>query len=158
MSISAHTPPRTDDAARRTGAQVDPRGQRFAASITAVLLAVALVASPSALTVTLLAFQLVVFAVGAGLGPARTPYAWVFRRLVRPRLGAPAETEDAAPPRFAQGVGLGFAAVALVGYAVGLPLLGAIAAGMALGAAFLNAAFSFCLGCEMYLLGARATR
>jgi hypothetical protein len=137
-------------------AQIDPRGQRFAATITAALFAVALVAAPSALSVTLLALQLVVFAIGAFSGPASTPYAWLFKRFVRPRLGAPTELEDAAPPRFAQGVGLGFAVVALAGYAAGLPLLGAIAAGMALAAAFLNAAFSFCLGCEMYLLITRA--
>jgi hypothetical protein len=144
--------------AQKKPTQIDPRGQRFAATVTAVLLAVALVPSPSALTLGLLAFQLVVFAVGAFVGPASTPYAWVFRTFIRPRVGAPAETEDAAPPRFAQGVGLGFAAVALLGYAAGLPLLGAIAAGMALAAAFLNAAFGFCLGCEMYLLLHRLNR
>ena len=71
---------------------------------------------------------------------------------MRPRLGPPAELEDAAPPRFAQAVGLGFAVVALVGYGAGLDLLGAIATGFALAAAFLNAVFGFCLGCEVYLL------
>jgi hypothetical protein len=138
--------------------QVDPRGQRFAAALTTVLFAVALVAAPGALTLTLLGLQLVVFAVGVVKGPAATPYAWVFRTFLRPRLGAPKELEDAAPPRFAQGVGLGFAVVALLGYAAGLTLLGSIAAGMALAAAFLNAAFGFCLGCEMYLLQHRLFR
>ena len=133
-------------------AQIDPRGQRFAAAFTAVLLAVALVAAPSVLTIVLLAFQTAVFFIGGWAGPASTPYAWLFRKFIRPRLGAPKELEDAAPPRFAQLVGLGFGTLALIGYAVGLPLLGSIAAGMALGAAFLNAAFGFCLGCEMYLL------
>ena len=137
--------------------EVDPRGQRFAAALTAVVLVVALVAAPSTLTVVLLAVQLAVFAVGAFVGPASTPYAWLFRTLVRPRLGPPAETEDARPPRFAQGVGFGFAAVALVGYALDVTLLGAIAAGMALAAAFLNASIGFCLGCEMYLLIKRVT-
>ena len=144
--------------AQKNPTQIDPRGQRFAATVTAVLLAVALVVSPSAWTLGLLAFQLIVFAVGAFVGPAGTPYAWVFRTFLRPRIGAPTETEDAAPPRFAPGVGLGFTAVALLGYAAGLPLLGAIAAGMALAAAFLNAAFGFCLGCEMYLLLHRLNR
>ena len=136
---------------------VDPRGQRFAASLTVVVLAVALVLSPGAWTVSLIALQAVVFAVGAFAGPARTPYAWIFRTVLRPRLGAPSEVEDARPPQFAQGVGLAFAAVSLVGYAAGVPLLGAVAAGMALGAAFLNAAFGFCLGCELYLLLKRAS-
>ena len=138
-------------------ATVDPRGQRFAAALTALVLVVALVVAPSTVTIALLAFQAAVFAVGAFVGPARTPYAWVFRILVRPRLGPPAETEDARPPRFAQGVGLAFAVVAFVGYALDVTLLGAVAAGMALAAAFLNATVGFCLGCEMYLLIKRIT-
>ena len=76
--------------------------------------------------------------------------------MVRPRLGAPAHLEDPEPPRFAQGVGLGFALVGLVGYLSGATLLGAIATGFALAAALLNAVFGFCLGCEMYLLLKRA--
>lgn len=137
--------------------QVDPRGQRFAAILTTVLLAVALVAEPSALTVVLLAVQGGLFAAATLLGVTRTPYAWVFRTLVRPRIGAPAETEDASPPRFAQGVGLAFTVIALAGFLSGVDLLGAVATGFALAAAFLNAAFGFCLGCEVYLLGRRLT-
>ena len=116
----------------------------------------ALVASPSTLSTVLVAAQLVVFATGSLLGPARTPYSFVFRTLVRPRLGAPRELEDARPPRFAQTVGLAFAAVSLAGFLTGAAVAGAVAAGLALAAAFLNAAFSFCLGCEMYLLITRA--
>lgn len=130
---------------------VDPRGQRFSAWLTTGLLVAALLLAPSTATVLLLAFQLAAFASGVLLGPARTPYAWLFKTFVRPRLGPPVDTEDARPPRFAQAVGLAFAAVALLGYAAGAPVVGAVAAGMALGAAFLNAAFGFCLGCEMYL-------
>ena len=136
---------------------IDPRGQRFAAALTTLLFAVALVAAPSPLTLGLLAFQLATFTVGVVKGPAHTPYAWLFKTLLRPRLGPPAELEDARPPRFAQAVGLGFAAVALVGYAAELTLLGGLAAGLALAAAFLNAAFGFCLGCEIYLLLKRTT-
>jgi hypothetical protein len=135
--------------------RIDPRGPRFTATLTAVLLGVALLAAPSPLTVVLLAIQAVLFANGALAGVQRTPYGWLFRTLVRPRLGAPHELEDAAPPRFAQGVGLGFALVALAGYLSGAELLGAVATGAALAAAFLNAAFGFCLGCEVYLLGRR---
>ncbi|MGZ4438212.1 MAG: DUF4395 domain-containing protein [Nocardioidaceae bacterium] len=135
--------------------RIDPRGPRFAATLTTVLLAVALVAAPSTLTVVLLAVQTVLFALGAGLGIGRTPYAWAFKTFVRPRLGAPSELEDPEPPRFAQTVGLVFAVVALAGYLTGADLLGAVATGFALAAAFLNAAFGFCLGCELYLLGKR---
>jgi len=142
--------------AKGRAAQVDPRGPRLAATLTALLLAVALVVAPSPLTVALLVVQAVLFAIGAVAGVARTPYAWLFRKFVRPRLGPPAELEDAAPPRFAQAVGLGFTLVALAGYLTGADLLGAVATGCALAAAFLNAAFGLCLGCEVYLLARRA--
>ena len=138
-----------------TGPQVDPRGQRFAAWLTAAVLVVVLVSAPSTLATVLLAAQALVFLSGVALGPARTPYSWLFRTFVRPRLGAPAETESALPPRFAQGVGLVFAVVALAGAVAGSTPVVLVAAGMALAAAFLNAAFGFCLGCEMYLLGLR---
>ena len=139
----------------RSRVQIDPRGPRFAATVTALVLAGALLTAPSGATVVLLAVQVVVFAIGALTGVQHTPYAWLFRALVRPRLGAPAELEDAAPPRFAQGVGLAFAVVALAGYVAGADLLGAVATAFALAAAFLNAAFGYCLGCELYLLGRR---
>jgi disulfide bond formation protein DsbB len=136
--------------------QIDPRGQQFAAAVTSVVLAIVLMLAPSPIAVGLLAIQTVLFAVGAGLGVQHTPHAWVFKALVRPRLGAPAELEDAAPPRFAQGVGLVFALVGLVSFLVGATLVGLVATGFALVAALLNAVFGFCLGCEMYLLLRRA--
>jgi hypothetical protein len=136
--------------------RIDPRGPRFAATVTTVLLAVVLLTAPSPLAVGLLVVQTAVFAVGALGGIQRTPYAWLFKRLVRPRLAPPTELEDAAPPRFAQAVGLAFALVALAGFGTGVTVLGLVATGFALAAAFLNAAFGFCLGCELYLLVRRA--
>lgn len=136
---------------------IDPRGPQFAASITAVVLVVVLLLAPHPVGIALLAAQAAVFAIGAARGVQHTPYAWLFRTLVRPRLSAPADLEDPAPPRFAQTVGLGFAAVALVGFGTGLDLLGQVATAFALVAALLNAVFRFCLGCEMYLLLKRAT-
>jgi hypothetical protein len=127
---------------------VDPRGQRFAAAVTTLVLAAVLVTE----NVWLLAFQAAVFATGAVAGVRRSPYAVAFARAVRPHLGPPAHTEAPQPPRFAQAVGLLFAAVALAGFGSGLAVLGLAATALALAAAFLNAAFGFCLGCEMYLL------
>ncbi len=149
------TSPLLAHAAGTTSPQVDPRGQRFAAWLTTAVLVAVLVSAPSTLTTVLLAAQAAIFLTGVALGPARTPYAWLFRTVVRPRIGAPAETESALPPRFAQGVGLVFAAVALTGALAGATTVVLAAAGMALAAAFLNAAFGYCLGCEMYLLGLR---
>ncbi len=131
---------------------IDPRGPRFTAAVTAVVLAVVLLAAPGSFATSLLGAQAVLFAVGAAFGVQHTPLAWVFRTSIRPRLAPPAELEDAAPPRFAQGVGLVFAVIGLVGFLAGADLLGLIATGFALVAALLNAVFGLCLGCEMYLL------
>lgn len=132
--------------------QIDPRGPRFTAAVTLVLFAVVLLTAPSPVGIGLLVVQLGFFALGATRGVQHTPTAYVFRKLVRPRLAAPAHLEDPEPPRFAQAVGLVFSVVALAGYLTGATVLGAIAVGFALAAALLNAVFGFCLGCEMYLL------
>ncbi|GHE57800.1 DUF4395 domain-containing protein [Streptomyces capitiformicae] len=132
---------------------IDVRGPRFGAAVTTVVLAVVLITG----SVWLLAWQTFAFALGAAGGAARSPYGWVFRKAVRPRIGPPTELEAPEPPRFAQAVGLVFAAVGLVGYAVGPEWLGLAATGAALAAAFLNAVFGYCLGCEMYLLVRRVT-
>ncbi|MDX6245517.1 MAG: hypothetical protein QOE76_3240 [Frankiales bacterium] len=134
-----------------TSPLVDPRGQRFGAAITSVVLVVVLLTSAW----WLLAAQALVFALGA-IDLGRQPYGIVFRRFVRPRLAPPVELEAAAPPQFAQLVGLLFAVVGLVGYLGGVPVLGAVATGLALAAAALNAVFAFCLGCELHLLLVRA--
>jgi hypothetical protein len=132
---------------------IDARGPRFGATLTTIVLAAVLVTGSG----WLLAVQTVFFAAGASAGVQNSPYGWLYRTLVRPRLGPPAETEDAAPPRFAQAVGLVFAVVGLVGYFAGPRWLGLAATAAALAAAFLNAAFAYCLGCEMYLLLRRTT-
>lgn len=132
---------------------VDPRGPRFAAVLTVVVLAAVLVTESAAL----LALQALVFGLGAAFGLKASPYSWLFRVAVRPRLAAPTELEAEAPPRFAQAVGLVFAVVGLLGFATGATWLALVAVGAALAAAFLNAAFGFCLGCEIYLLARRAT-
>jgi len=132
--------------------EIDVRGPRFAAAVTAVVLAVALVLGSG----VLVAVQAVVFAVGAFAGLRYAPYGALFRAFVAPRLGPVREREPEAPPRFAQLVGLLFAVVGAVGYLLGVPVLGAVATGFALVAALLNAATGFCLGCELYLIARRA--
>jgi hypothetical protein len=131
--------------------EIDVRGPRFAAWVTAVALAVALILGSGALV----AVQAVVFAVGAFAGLRFAPYGVLFRVLVAPHLGPVREREPEAPPRFAQLVGFVFAVVGAVGYLLGAPVLGAVATGFALIAALLNAATGFCLGCELYLIARR---
>ena len=126
---------------------IDARGPRFAAVITTVVLALALVAT----SMWLLLAQMLVFAVGAIAGMRYAPYGLIYRFLIRPRLGPPTRFEPAAPPRFAQGVGTVFAAVGVIGYATGVTGVGIAFTALALAAAFLNAVFDFCLGCQMYL-------
>jgi hypothetical protein len=130
---------------------IDPRGPRFVAALTAVVVAVALV-TPTRVGLALASVQAVLFAIGAVRGVQGTPQSWVFRTVVRPRLGAPAALEDPAPPRFAQTVGLVFLVVAVVGFVAGATLVAQVALGFALAAAILNSVFGFCLGCEVYLL------
>jgi hypothetical protein len=132
--------------------QIDVRAPRFAAWVTTVVLAVVLLTGSGAL----LAVQAAVFAVGALAGLRYAPYGFVFRSLVVPRLGPVREREPEAPVRFAQFVGLLFALVGTAGYLLGAPIIGAVATGLALVAALLNAAVGFCLGCEMHLLVRRA--
>lgn len=138
------------------GLGIDPRGPRFAASLTSVVLVLVLVTPPPVSTL-LLAAQAAVFAIGAFRGVQHTPYAALFKAVVRPRLAPPTELEDPRPPRFAQTVGLGFALVGLVALLAGATLLGLVAVGLALVAALLNAVVGYCLGCEIYLLLRRAT-
>jgi hypothetical protein len=135
-------------AAQQAVQRVDPRGLRFAAGVTTVVLALTLVLNNP----WPLAVQAVVFAISVAFGVSASPYGLLFKRLVRPRLGLPKELEDAAPPRFAQQVGLVFAVLGLVGYLTGATVLGVVATGFALVAAFVNAAVGLCLGCEAYLL------
>ena len=139
---------------------VDVRGPRFAAWITtAVLVATLIVSAISPLAAAIiLGLQAVVFAIGAVGGPRRHPYGQVFAKVVAPRLGPVKEREPVPPLKFAQLVGLIFALVGVAGFAAGAPLVGIIATAFALVAAFLNAAFAICLGCQLYPLVARFRR
>ena len=128
--------------------QIDARGPRWSAVITTVVLAIALVTS----NLWVITFQAVVFAIGAIRGPQFTPYALIFKKLIKPRLKSEVTFEDVRPPQFAQSVGLGFALVAVIASVVGAGGVFTVAVGFALAAAFLNAAFNFCLGCQVYLL------
>jgi Domain of unknown function (DUF4395) len=140
--------------ARSKTMDIDPRGPRFGAVITTIVLAVVLITGSA----WLLGAQLLVFAIGALAGLRYAPYGVVYRRLIRPRIGPPARTEAEAPPRFSQGVGMVFAAGGVAGYALGVPVAGIVFTAFALFAAFLNAASDFCLGCQVYLFIQRNLR
>jgi hypothetical protein len=140
--------------------QVDVRGPRFVAWVTtAVIIATLLVSavSPTAAAV-IFGLQAIVFAIGASSGPRRHPYGRIFAAFIAPRLGPVTEKEPVPPLKFAQLVGFLFAVVGTVSFATGLTTVGLTATAFALIAAFLNAAFGICLGCQLYPLVARFRR
>lgn len=140
--------------------QVDVRGPRFTAWVTTAVVIVALGVSAvsAAAAAVILGLQAAVFAIGAVGGPRSHPYGRVFAAVVAPRLGPVTEKEPVAPLKFAQAVGFVFAVVGTVGFATGLVAVGLVATAFALIAAFLNAAFGICLGCQLYPLVARLRR
>lgn len=158
-------------------AGIDPRGPRFAASITAFLLAIAVILGLTGLSTSrssgwdlpgaslaqrtldpafLLMLVIALLFLWSVLSPRTAPWGVLFRRLVRPQLKPPTEREDPRPPRFAQGVGLFVVTIGLILHLAGVPLALPIAAAAAFIAAFLNAAFGLCLGCQLYLVLQRA--
>ncbi len=149
---------------------IDPRGPRFSAGITAVLLLVVIglalgsTASPPPMVAEratqpafiLFAIITVLFGWGAFAGVQKHPYGWLFKKFVRPRLGAPGHLEDPRPPTFSQGVGLFVTLIGVVLHLSGVPFGLTIFAALAFIAAFLNSVFDYCFGCQIYLLLIRA--
>ena len=135
--------------------QIDPRGPRFGAVVTTVVVAIALLLLPSTTTYALLTIQLIAHGLGAFVGLSAQPYGILYRKLVAPRLAKPTELEDEAPPKFAQLVGFIFAAAGLAALALDQVAVAQVIVALHLAASFLNAAFNFCLGCQMYLIGKR---
>jgi hypothetical protein len=140
--------------------QVDVRGPRFTAWVTTVVIVATLIVSAfsNVAAAVILGLQAVVFAIGAVGGPRQHPYGRIFATFVAPRLGPVTDREPVPPLKFAQFVGFLFAVVGAAGFAFGLPALGLVATAFALVAAFLNAAFGICLGCQLYPLVARSRR
>jgi hypothetical protein len=152
---------------------IDPRGPRFAAGITSLLLLIAAFLGLTGLSTSpelagasiaerivdpgfLLLLAIALLFLWAVLSPRTAPWGVLYRRVVRPRIGPPSDLEDPRPPRFAQGVGLFVVGLGLVLHLAGVPWALPIAAALAFVAAFLNAVFGLCLGCQLYLLLQRA--
>ena len=127
---------------------IDARGPRYSAAITSVVLALALITESS----YVIGFQFAVFLSAVLFGLRRSIYGFIYRNLIQPRLSGPVPSEDQRAPRFAQLIGALFAFMALLGGVTGNSAVFLIATSLALAAAFLNAAFGFCLGCQFYLL------
>jgi hypothetical protein len=143
---------------------IDPRGPRVVAGLVAitflVVIALALLGldtpgfAIAALVLAIYSAALFLFAAIAGV--PRHPYGLLFKKVIRPRLAPPTELEDPTPPTFAQGVGF---FVTIVGILLFVPfgsIALVVAGAAAFVAAFLNSVFAYCLGCQIYLLLARA--
>lgn len=137
--------------------QIDPRGYRFGAAITLVVAVVALISGATNPGFIVMAALALLFLPGATIGPQATLQAFLFKRLIAPRIGKPSETESFRPPRFAQQLGLAMSVLAVVLGVLGSSVGYMVFAALIVAASFLNAVFGFCLGCEIYLLLKRAT-
>jgi hypothetical protein len=135
--------------------QIDPRGPRFGASIinifSIIIFFLALETATESLAQSILAIVWVSFLWGTLFGNTKHPFGLLYKKLVRPRLSAPKELEDARPPRFAQLVGLFVTSIGFVLAALAVPYGIAIAAGALFAASTLQAYFGYCLGCQIYL-------
>lgn len=134
---------------------LDPRGPRFGAAITSVLMVLVIYLSldPATIAIALgiMIFSVSMFVIGTAVGPAKHPYSYVFKYLVRPALKPPTALENATPVHFAQFVGLIVTGTGLVLHLLGVAYALPVAAAAAFTAAFLNAVFAYCLGCQIYL-------
>lgn len=171
-SPQSSNPQSSNPLAAKPGQQgIDPRGPRFGASITVVLLAIDVILGLSGVSVTsgttlaqrvtdpafiLLLIITLIFAWGAFAGIQRHPYGLIFKKFIRPNLGAPTELEDPKPPTFAQLIGFLVSGVGIVLALAGVPYGLVVAAAFAFIAAFLNSVFAYCLGCQIYVLLVRA--
>ena len=133
---------------------IDARGPRYSAAITSFVLALALITESS----YVIGFQFSVFLSAVLFGLRRSIYGFIYHNLIQPRLSGPVPSEDQRAPGFAQLIGALFAFVALLGGVTGNSAVFLIATSFALGAAFLNAAFGFCFGCQIYLILLRLTK
>jgi hypothetical protein len=127
---------------------IDPRGMRFGAGVSAIVLAVAFLLN--------LPWLAVLVGVNLGLSsffgtrlflPSR-PWPYIKRAL---RLG-PTEPEHEYPPRFAQALGATFLGLAGIAFLVGLTPLGWLLVAAVAGLQTLLAVTGICVGCRLYFL------
>jgi hypothetical protein len=135
--------------------QLDPRGPRFGAGISSILMLLVIYLSldPASeqVALTVMGFAVLMFTFGSLLGPAKHPYSYLYKYTLRRFLKAPAYLEPATPVHFAQVIGLVITGLGLTLGLLGTPFALPIAAAAAFMAAFVNAVFAYCIGCQMYL-------
>lgn len=129
--------------------QIDPRGQRFGAGLSAGLLVLAFGLSAPWIAILVglnlaisAAFGTRLFLPGRAWRPVKTAL----------KLGPPKETEHEYPPRFAQALGATFVGLAALAFVSGLTPIGWLLVATVAGLQILLAATGICVGCRLYFL------
>ncbi len=148
-ATSATTGRPGQSAAPRDHRMIDPRGHRFGAALSVVILSAGfLLGAP--ITVAFLAVALGISAFfGTRYSILGRPWP-VFRKVLR--IAPPRELEHELPPRFAQALGfIGFSAATVL-FLLGLPAVGWVVAAAVGALQAVLAASGYCLGCRLYFL------
>lgn len=127
---------------------IDPRGHRFGAGVSAVVLIVAFLTG----TPWLVALVLLSIGVSAAFGLRYSIYGAIWRRIVKVAGLGPTEPEHEYPPRFAQVLGSMALVLSLVAFALGATTLGWLFTLAVAGLQSLLAVTGYCLGCRLYFL------
>ena len=127
---------------------IDPRGHRFGAGVSAVLLIVATLTQ----TPWLVALVLVSIGTSAAFGLKYSIYGAVWRRIVKVAGLGKVEPEHEYPPRFAQVLGSIALTLSLLAFVVGATTLGWVFALAVAGLQSVLAITGYCLGCRLYFL------
>jgi len=137
------------DAAKLPPARmIDPRGHRFGAALSALLLILSFATGwvPGVL------LALLSIGTSAAFGLRYSIYGAIWRRLARAARLGKVEPEHEYPPRFAQTLGSTVLIASLVAFLVGATTIGW---GLALAVAALQSILGltgYCLGCRLYFL------
>lgn len=136
---AAHLPP---------AGKIDPRGHRFGAGLSALLLLVSFATGwvPGVL------LALLSIGTSAAFGLRYSIYGAIWRRIARTLRLAKVEPEHEYPPRFAQTLGSVALILALVAFAVGATAIGWVFALAVATLQTLLAVTGYCLGCRLYFL------
>ena len=146
MSSSSAT---SDTTPPPQGRLIDPRGHRFGAGVSVMLLTLAYLLNLP-VVVGAVAVALAVSAIfGTRYSALGRPWPYVRRAL---NIAPPKELEGEYPPRFAQALGSVVLAVAIVLFLVGEATLAWLPVGLVVGLQTLLAVTGFCLGCRLYFL------
>jgi hypothetical protein len=128
--------------------KIDPRGHRFGAGLSALLLVASFVTG----WVPGVVLALLSIGTSAAFGLRYSIYGAIWRRIVRALSLPKAEPEHEYPPRFAQTLGSVALILSLVAFVVGATTLGWIFALAVAGLQTVLAVTGYCLGCRLYFL------